>query len=160
MWIENISWHDVQKGRHHDCGANSMLIQIGDPGDPHPAPKHQFAEVHQFSFWDTESNVTTFPENEKISDEQAAEIVALLKHAMGNNMNVIVHCVMGVCRSGAVADVGVAMGFQDAGNWRAPNLSVKHKMMKALGWTYDSSEAPYQVDEGIVTITGERMQNV
>lgn len=49
-------------------------------------------------------------------------------------MNVIVHCHMGICRSGAVAAVGVMMGFNDVGSHRIPNLLVKHRMMAALGW--------------------------
>jgi RAB protein geranylgeranyltransferase component A len=32
------------------------------------------------------------------------------------------------------------MGFQDAESFRSPNLLVKHKMMKVLGWTYDEQE--------------------
>ena len=78
-----------------------------------------------------------------ISDEQAAEIVQLLKHALDNRMNVVVHCYAGLCRSGAVAEVGVMMGFRDCGRTRIPNLRVKHKLMKQLGWTYDANEKPY-----------------
>jgi hypothetical protein len=55
-------------------------------------------------------------------------------------MDVVVHCVAGVCRSGAVCEVGVMMGFNDTEVFRAPNLLVKHKMMKKLGWTYDENE--------------------
>jgi hypothetical protein len=32
------------------------------------------------------------------------------------------------------------MGFDDTGRFRSPNLLVKHRMMKALGWTYDVEE--------------------
>ena len=47
-----------------------------------------------------------------------------------------------MCRSGAVAEVGVMMGFADAERTRIPNIRVKHKMMKVLGWTYDADEKP------------------
>jgi hypothetical protein len=57
-------------------------------------------------------------------------------------MNVVVHCYAGICRSGAVCEVGVMMGFQDTGRFRSPNLLVKHGMMRALGWTYDTDEKP------------------
>ena len=67
-------------------------------------------------------------------------------------MNVVVHCVAGVCRSGAVAEVGVMMGFRDAEAFRSPNLLVKHKMMKCLGWTYDENE-PHTIN-GYTTETG------
>jgi hypothetical protein len=55
-------------------------------------------------------------------------------------MNVVVHCHAGVCRSGAVCEIGVMLGFVDTEVFRAPNLLVKHRMMKALGWDYDSKE--------------------
>jgi hypothetical protein len=34
------------------------------------------------------------------------------------------------------------LGFEDTGRFRSPNLLVKHRMMKALGWTYDENEKP------------------
>lgn len=55
-------------------------------------------------------------------------------------MNVVVHCVAGICRSGAVCEIGVMMGFRDTQEFRSPNLLVKHKMMKSLGWLYDEQE--------------------
>jgi hypothetical protein len=48
----------------------------------------------------------------------------------------------GLCRSGAVCEVGVMMGFDDTERFRSPNLLVKHKLMQALGWTYDENEKP------------------
>jgi len=39
-----------------------------------------------------------------------------------------------------VAEVGVMMGFDDTERLRIPNIRVKHKMMKVLGWTYDADE--------------------
>jgi predicted protein tyrosine phosphatase len=79
-------------------------------------------------------------EDWKVSDAQAIELVRLLQHAKDNDMNVIVHCTAGICRSGAVTEVGVMMGFEDTHAVRQPNLMVKHKMMKVLGWTYDANE--------------------
>jgi hypothetical protein len=46
----------------------------------------------------------------------------------------------GICRSGAVTEVGVMLGFNDTEKFRSPNLLVKHRMMKKLGWTYDENE--------------------
>jgi hypothetical protein len=78
----------------------------------------------------------------KCRHEDAARLVALLQHALDNRMNVVVHCFAGICRSGAVCEVGVMMGFDDTGRFRSPNLLVKHRMMKALGWYYDENEKP------------------
>jgi len=135
-WIENVAASDVSLGFHHDCGPNSMLISICDPAGWRPEAKQQFKERHNFEFLDAEDS-DGFPDEAKISDAQAKEIVQLLKHALDNRMNVIVHCMAGICRSGAVAEVGVMMGFNDCEKHRQPNLRVKHKLMKQLGWTYN-----------------------
>jgi hypothetical protein len=83
-----------------------------------------------------------WPDEVKISQTQAEEIVRLLQHALDNRMNVVVHCMAGLCRSGAITEVGVMMGFDDTKRFRSPNLLVKHSLMKALGWTYDENEKP------------------
>ncbi len=139
-WIQNVSLSDVRKGHHIDAGINSMLIQIVDPAMEFPTPSYKFKEIHQFEFLDLEQNDHSIDEDWKISDAQAQQLVALLQRAFENRMNVVVHCVAGVCRSGAVCEVGVMMGFRDTEVFRSPNLLVKHKMMKCLGWTYDENE--------------------
>ena len=144
-WIENVAADDIPKKFHHNCGENSMLISIVDPASWRPVPAHKFKEIHNFEFLDAEDS-DGFPDEAKISDEQAQELVRLLQHALANNMNVVVHCYAGLCRSGAVAEVGVMMGFQDCERFRSPNLRVKHKMMKILEWSYDLDEQ-HNVDD-------------
>ena len=140
MWIQNVAAADIPNGFHVAVKENSMLIQIMDPASSWwPTPKHQFKEVHQFEFLDAEDK-DGFDDDFKISDAQAAELVRLLQHALDNHMDVIVHCMAGLCRSGAVCEVGVMMGFQDTEKFRSPNMRVKHRMMKVLGWTYDPNE--------------------
>lgn len=140
-WIENVAWDDVKNGWHSDLGVNCMLIQIADPATFFPTPKHTFKEVHQFEFLDAEDDdLKRFPEEALISDDQAAELVRLLQHALDKSMNVLVHCHAGICRSGAVVEVGTMLGFTATDRYRQPNLRVKHKMMKVLGWTYDQDE--------------------
>ena len=101
-WIQNVSLSDVRKGHHIDAGINSMLIQIVDPAMEFPTPSYKFKEIHQFEFLDLEQNDHSIDEDWKISDAQAQQLVALLQRAFDNRMNVVVHCVAGVCRSGAV----------------------------------------------------------
>ena len=142
-WIENVAAADVPMRYHHEAGVNSMLIQIMDPASSWwPEPAHDFQEVHRFEFLDAE-DADNFPDEAKISDEQAAEIVRLLKRALKKHTNVVVHCHAGICRSGAVTEIGIMMGFKDCERHRIPNLRVKHRMMKALGWTYDADEKPF-----------------
>lgn len=138
-WIENVAASDIATGFHSDLGPNVMLIQIMDPAGWFPTPLKEFKEAHRFEFLDVEDD-DNYPDECKISDEQAKEIVALLQRALDNNMNVIVHCFAGICRSGAVVEVATMMGFTATERYRQPNLRVKHKMMKVLGLTYDSDE--------------------
>jgi predicted protein tyrosine phosphatase len=141
-FIENVAAADIPMRFHHDAGENSMLIQIMDTATSWwPTPAHNFREAHKFEFLDVERD-DNFPDECKITDEQAEEIVTLLQKALDNRMNVVVHCMAGLCRSGAVAEVGIMMGFQETDRNRIPNLLVKHKLMKALGWTYDENEKP------------------
>lgn len=142
-WIENISLDAVRKGEHYDAGDNSMLIQIVDPGVEFPKPKFAFKDVRQFFFLDVEDDdYEKIYYSAAITDADAEGIANALKHAHENHMNVVVHCHMGVCRSGAVAEVGVMMGFVDTNKFRLPNLMVKHKVLKQLGIGYDTDEKP------------------
>ena len=141
-WIQNVALSDIKRGFHINPGDNAMLIQIVDCGSEFPTPLYKFKEIHQFEFLDVEEKDFVLEEEMKCSHEQAAELTRLLQHALDNRMNVIVHCHAGVCRSGAVCEVGVMLGFDDTEVFRAPNLLVKHRMMRALGWTYDENEEP------------------
>ncbi len=147
-WIQNVALSDIRKGQHIRVNENAMLIQIVDPAMEFPEPLYKFKEVHQFEFLDIEEDGLTNNGDGSWTDmsefavtqEQADELVRLLQHALANRMDVVVHCVAGVCRSGAVCEVGVMLGFNDTEVFRSPNLLVKHKMMRALGWTYDENE--------------------
>ena len=134
-WIENVAHDDIPKGWHHDAGPNSMLISITDPDMNSPVPKHSFAQMHCFKFLDVEDD-DGFPDEVKCSPEDAAALCELLKYALEHRMNVVVHCFAGICRSGAVAEVGTMMGFDDCERFRAPNLRVKRLMMDYMGWGY------------------------
>jgi len=136
MWIQNISMRRLMDGDHTNPGKDSVLIQIVDPDREFPKPKFKFSEVHQFRFLDLEED-DSWGEDQKITDEQALDIVNILKSAHDSRKNVIVHCHLGVCRSGAVCEVGTMMGFKDRRTYRNPNMLVKKKLMNALGWGYE-----------------------
>lgn len=160
-WIQNISYSDVQKGFHFDPGPNCMMISIVDPASWRPTPAHKFKEIHNFEFLDIEKNDFALDEAMRCSQEQADELVRLLQHALANRMNVVVHCYAGICRSGAVCEVGVMMGFDDTGRFRSPNLLVKHRMMKALGWLYsDQTNEKVFCQQKLVAITVNKTANM
>jgi predicted protein tyrosine phosphatase len=129
-WIQNVSLDDIQKGCHHDAGDNSMLIQVVDPDMDFPVPKMQFKKIIQVKFLDVENDSQSgLVFLDAIDQAQAKILVDALRFALANHMNVVVHCVAGICRSGAIVDVGVQMGFMDTGVFRLPNVMVKKMMM-------------------------------
>lgn len=139
--IENVSMEDVRVGNHTDMGNSSVLIQITDPAYFPPIPIKNFSIITQFEFLDAEDEDIDkygYPEEALISDRQAEDIVSVLQYAFDNSMNVLVHCHAGICRSGAVVEVASMMGFTPTDRFRQPNLRVKNKMMKVLGWTYEN----------------------
>ena len=130
----------VQQGSYQHTDP-SILIQITDPGTPAPIPKHDYVSKHHFIFHDAERDRSAgeFPYVPKvlIGDKDAEQIISILRHALDNDINVVVHCHAGICRSGAVVEVAEMMGFDKCDSPRIPNTLVKHKLMKQLGWTYD-----------------------
>lgn len=140
MWIENIAAMDIPNAWHHNAGPNSMLIQISESGH-FPKALYPFKEIHQFLFSDVVEGDDNWEEL-GIQESQAKEIAALLVKAKENRTNVVVNCHAGICRSGAVVEVGVMMGFDDTGKHRQPNLLVKHRLLKELGMAYDPNEPP------------------
>lgn len=129
MFIENCAMYEVEQGKHTDPGENSLLIQIVDPDLNFPVPKFDFKLIKQYKFLDLDDDIV---HSDHITEVQAKSIADDLQYALENKMNVIVHCMMGVCRSGAVAEVGTILGFEDTGRWRQPNLRVKRLLMKHL----------------------------
>lgn len=148
-WIQNISLADIKRGFHFDAGPNSLLIQIVDPDMEFPEPKYKFKEVIQLKFLDVEHHDGIIY-NDAITDDDAKIISEALKMALDNCMNVIVHCHAGICRSGAVAEVGVMLGFQDTESFRVPNLLVKRKLMEQLGMVFEEKDLKHHTINGVV----------
>ena len=147
--IENCSLDDCRTGNHTDFGANTILIQITDPAREPPEPARKFTEIYQFEFLDIDqsdidkhSDDAGFSEF-AVTDTQARDLVEILLRAKSRAQNVLVHCHAGICRSGGVVEVSEMIGFTPTNKFRAPNLLVKHKMMKVLGFTYSDDETPY-----------------
>ena len=135
-FIQNVPKIAVVQGSHLDAGEGAVLIQITDICYEPPKPAFDFAERHHFEFMDVLYDSENAAEI-GIRWEQAVEIVSILKKALEEGRNVVVHCHAGLCRSGAVAEVGIMMGFTETRSPRQPNSMVKHMLMKVNGWTYD-----------------------
>jgi protein tyrosine phosphatase len=127
-FIENVSRANIEEAFHSEAGENAMLIQICDFFDSPPKPLRDFKIVMQFAFDDVEDEGAT-----SISDRDAELIIDSLRYARDHNMNVIVHCHAGLCRSGAVVEAGIHLGFNEPDRRRIPNGLVKQKLFKVMG---------------------------
>lgn len=127
MFIQNVSLADIEKGWHYDAGLNSLLIQIVDPDMEWPTPLYPFKDILKLKFLDIEEQ-----HEQAVTPEQIHLIYQHLNKALKEKQNVVVHCVAGICRSGAIAEIGVCMGFDDTETYRQPNLRVKSMLMKYL----------------------------
>lgn len=133
--IENVSYADILMGTYSNDPNNTILIQIVDVGMDFPIPKESFEDVYRFNFMDlTEPIEVNLPI--MMNEEQACYIVDILKFALAKEYDVTVHCVAGLCRSGAVAEVGEIMGFNYVGNGKQPNSYVKRMLLEVIGY-YD-----------------------
>lgn len=142
-FIENIAYIDVVKGDHLDPGPNSLLIQIVDIHlSECPKPKYTFSKTLQFAFVDAEKTDEIFEEF-GMKEIQAAQIAEALLTALREDTNVVVHCMAGLCRSGAVVECGIQLGFEETPNIRHPNVTVKNMILKQLGLTYNPDESTF-----------------
>lgn len=130
LWIENCSIADIIKGNHFLDPQKTILIQIVDVDFKFPEPKFKkdFRNIFKFQFDDVDKET----DDNKISTEDAKLLAQRLQEAWDNNLNVVVHCHAGLCRSGAVAEVGIIIGFQDTGKLRIPNILVKNMLKKQI----------------------------
>lgn len=127
-WIENISIFSAKNGLHYFEDHKTILIQIQESGTSefvHCLYNDKFVNVYRFDFDDSETG-----DDRCITESQAENIAEILLDAFDKGLNIVVHCHAGVCRSGAVAEVGEMIGFQYAGNHKSPNLLVKKMILK------------------------------
>jgi predicted protein tyrosine phosphatase len=132
MFIQNASYSAICCGDHWYRDENALLIQITQPEDDFPRPHYRFNKVVQFRFNDVDCSPDDEVRCGAIKDQQAKDIVDALREAYDNKMDVIVHCSAGLCRSGAVVEGGIALGFEDTKKFRLPNLLVKRKLLREI----------------------------
>ena len=99
--------------------------------EDYPITAYPAATIHEFRFDDSE-------DENGITPEIAKQIADILSYAVEHNENVVVHCVLGKQRSGAVAQAACAFWdtFEYKGKQTTQNVEVKKKILTALGY-YD-----------------------
>ena len=126
--IENCSRADIKNGTHGKVTPNTILIQISDVGYEQPKPLMYFRRSFQFWFDDVNENETNF-----LNDTSSIVIAKLLRSAYKNDYDIIVHCHAGLCRSGAVVEAALHIGFNPVvSRIRYPNSDITVKLLKTL----------------------------
>lgn len=126
--IENASRFDIRTGFHMKVKPDTILIQISDMGCDQPTPIRKFNEIYQFFFDDVE-----IEDHASITDTHASLLAKILTVAHSKNQDIIVHCHAGICRSGAVVEAGIYVGFEPSPNRnRMANSLVKGKIVHQI----------------------------
>lgn len=144
-FIQNVSMTSVINGMHYYIPQKTVLIQIQDYYGvmEFAKPKYSFVKTLQLRFDD--DDVKGLESN--IQSLQAKAIADFLKECLEEGLNVVVHCHAGLCRSGAVAECGIILGFQDTETIRIPNTLVKSMVLKELGLTNSWDEVEPELTE-------------
>lgn len=132
LFCENISRIDAKQGWHIGIDRKTYLIQISDVGYKQPNAKYtnDFKDRLCLNFDDVENEF----DMSGITEYQAKLIAEFLQKAKMDNANIVVHCHAGICRSGAVVEAAMSIGYNDVeGRNRIPNSLVKRKVMQCLG---------------------------
>lgn len=139
-WIQNCAVADIPVGSHKFDFGHTVLIRIFDPASAYrPAPEKEFNAIYEFEFLDIEDEDNAFA----IDRTQSNKIARILKDCLRDELNVVVHCYAGVCRSGAVCEAGVMMGFEDTEVYRQPNVLVKTYLLSSLGLLIDPTTSVF-----------------
>lgn len=133
-WIQHYSRQDVKEGLHY-WDDHTALIQIKDYIQEHVTPALKFVTTLRLEFEDVEQD----PDEVGIRPEHATEIIEFLRMCLYHNLNVVVHCHAGICRSSAVAIVAQKLGFDLEDKVRLPNKLVMHRLFVAAGLPDESN---------------------
>ena len=145
-WITRCSLKNIEIGNHIKP-INCILIRILYPDNKYP-PKvfyeNLFSSIYTFSFLDLYKNDPD-PRMESIDNTQAKEIAKIIKNANDNNHNIIVHCAMGLSRSGGVCEaVEAAFNYEYLHDgFLCPNLLVKSKILRFINILIKEEELQY-----------------
>lgn len=130
-FISNVSKDNVSRG-HYAKSDNMLMIRIDHDNDFPPVmgsiPKH----VEYFNFLDIDQYDKDLTGG-LFSKADCERIVNIFKKCIEEDMDIVVHCLMGVSRSGAIADVASSLGFNITrdSQYRIPNAYIRSKLLDA-----------------------------
>lgn len=135
----------ITQGFHYYVLSKTALIQIQDYYGlmKFATPIYPFVKTLQLRFDD--DDIPNLESN--INQGQAKVIADFLVECLKQDINVVVHCHAGLCRSGAVAECGIILGFEGTETLRIPNVLVKSLVLKELGLSNDYEEVELSAEQ-------------
>ncbi|MDO9252601.1 MAG: hypothetical protein Q7U48_13760 [Hydrogenophaga sp.] len=108
--ITRCSAAEFLAGVHPAPSREAVAIQITDPCCAAPRAGDQYHALHHFEFTDTE-RASELTGEFAINNDQARSIAVILRDALAEGRDVVVHCQAGIYRSGGVAEAARRCGF-------------------------------------------------
>lgn len=134
LWTDNKPLFSILRGQHFQS-ENMNLIRVIDPDTDFPALPHakMFNSILELKFYDN---------NEIPSDDIIDSIRTFIRHSIRFEMDLLVHCIAGKNRSGAICQYAEALGYKylkaDQNIPLSANSVLKSKLMENLN-DYDRS---------------------
>lgn len=125
------------------------LIVIDDPVNqqrlkfPFRSWMHRDTIVRHFSFADCNRN-----EPDYMSASDLIDITEIIKKTKEEGKDLIVSCIAGLSRSGAIVQAAIDYGFKDAGNHRKPNVDILVDIKNELGISINQYTSAFNFQQG------------
>ena len=133
--IENCSLADYMAMKFSIDVDNAVAIRIADSDGEfyHTKWNKDFMKEHHFHFNDVEEpSAYGGSSRGLITEKQAFKIAQIIKECLEQNKHIIVHCMAGISRSGAVVEAARFYGFDVIEKYKIPNCAVKTRVIREL----------------------------
>lgn len=136
LHIETCGIGHIHTGYHNYWGFDTWLIRIYDTYPIYKAypPRKEFEKIFEFTFDDLDPEFLTGKEIRQykiFNKNHATKILKILELAKESKKNIVIHCVAGICRSGAIAEVAEELfDFNYKEKDRFPNTYIKDLLLE------------------------------
>lgn len=134
--FENVSMVEFDKGNRSPTVVIRILDTLKDKPDDLQFSENPYPDAIEFQF---RFDDVTDPDNEHaIQPEQAEGLFNVLSSCITMEWNVLIHCVMGKCRSGAITHAAEALGqyyglpVSIVDHGAIPNVLVKSMILRNI----------------------------
>lgn len=92
------------------------------------SPRRSYFHFHYHAFGDVREEESGFPTTDTVK-----QLASIIDKSFSQGQDLIVSCIAGLSRSGAVAQAAIDYGFMDTGHHRTPNVDLYRRIKENLG---------------------------